>query len=163
MTAKKLAIISIIFLLAGCAEPVPPKPDTTVNVDDAAQVKLAEAAVSVSNSLIELAQMEKAIHPAARLPAAPDPNSIGMGQLASVNWNGPIEPLVRKIAAASHYRVRILGKSPAIPAIVSINAHNIPLADILRDASFQAAKKVDVVIYPRRRIIELRYLSSYFR
>lgn len=158
MTAKKLATISIIIFLAGCAEPVPPKPDTSVNSDDAAQVKLAEAAVSVSNSLTELAQMEKAIHPAAPVPTPPDPNSIGMGQLASVNWTGPIEPLIRKIAGATHYRVRVLGKSPAIPAIVSINAHNIPLADILRDASFQAAKKVDVVLYPRRRIIELRYL-----
>lgn len=157
MNVKHLSFIALCFLLFGCA--MPPRPAPLPIIDDSAQAKLAQAAASVSQSMVELAQVEQAIHPTAKLPAPPDPYSIGMAKLATVKWNGPVEPLIRKIAAASNYRVRILGKAPAIPALVSISAQNTPLADILRDASFQVAKKAEVVLYPRSRVIEIRYLG----
>lgn len=160
MNAKILPIISIVMLLASCAR-IPPSinvNETPVS-DDAAQIKLAEAASSISQSLEQLAAMEKAVHPNVKIPPPPDPASIGMARLASVNWNGPVEPLIRKIAAASYYRVQVSGKRPAIPALVSVSAQNTPVADILRDASFQVEKKADIVVYPRRRIIEIRYVG----
>lgn len=158
MSAKKtLVLISIILFIAGCTQPAPETPTSPVDVN--AQAKLAEAAASVSQSLEQLASIEKAVHPAAKIPPPPDPVSIGMAKLATVDWNGPIEPLVRKIAAATNYKVRVLGKPPAIPALVSISAQNTPLADILRDAAFQVEKKADIVLYPRSRVIEIRYLD----
>lgn len=155
---KYLAFASIFLLLTGCA--APPVVPAELPPDDAAQIKLAEAATSVSHSLEQLAAMEKAVHPSIKLPAPPNPTSIGMAQLASVDWNGPVEPLIRKIAAATHYRVRVLGRPLAIPPLVSISAKNTPLADILRDASFQVAKKADIIIYPRSHVIEIRYLGT---
>jgi defect-in-organelle-trafficking protein DotD len=157
MSAKHFALSSLIFLLMSCAPP-PPVVSRGVIPEDGVDIKLAEAAASVSKSLEDLAAVEKAVHPNAPLPPPPNPASIGMGRLASVNWTGPIEPLIRKIAAITGYKVRTIGKCPAIPAIVSISARNTPLADILRDASYQAAKKTDIVIYPRSRVIEIRYL-----
>ncbi|QLH43945.1 MAG: type IVB secretion system lipoprotein DotD [Coxiellaceae bacterium] len=158
MSAKILALITSALLLAGCAT-TPQKPPTA-NADDMAQIKLAEAAVSVSKSLQELAKIEMATHPAAKIPPAPNPYSIGMAQLASVNWNGPVEPLVRKIAQASGYKVRVIGKTPAIPPLIYVNAQNTPLAEILRDASFQVEKKAIIALYPRSRVIEIRYLNT---
>lgn len=136
---------------------MPVKPTQPEN--DAAQVKLAEAATSVSHSLEQLAAMEKAAHPSIKLPPPPDPASIGMARLASVDWTGPVEPLVRRIAAVTGYRVRVLGRPLAIPALVSISAKNTPLADILRDAGFQVEKKADIIVYPHSHVIEIRYID----
>lgn len=161
MHAKNLSLIALVILLTACTSPQPPLPARGINdPNQAAQIKLAEAAASVSQSLNQLAALEKAVHPTAKIPAPPDPASIGMAKLASVNWTGPVEPLIRKIAAATHYRVRVVGRRPAIPALVSVNAQNTPIADILRDASFQVEKKANVVLYPRTRVIEIRYLGT---
>lgn len=123
----------------------------------AAEVKLADAADSVSKSLEELAAIEKATHPQAKIPGPVDPDMIGMGQLSSIDWSGPIGPLVKKIATAAHYKLRVLGNPPPIPILVNVTAHDIPLADILRDAGFQCGNKANIVVYPASRIIELRY------
>ena len=83
-----------------------------------------------------------------------------MAQLASLDWSGPIEPLVRKIAASSDYKVRILGNQPSIPVIVQIHQTNVPLADILRNASFQTQNRADITVYPANKVIELRYYNT---
>ena len=98
------------------------------------------------------------MHPGAKLPTPPNPARIGMAGNASVDWIGPVEPLVTKIAKASHYRLKVLGSKPAIPALVEVSKQDVPLFDILRDVTFQVQKKVDIVIYPNNRVIELRYL-----
>lgn len=125
---------------------------------DEAEVKIAEAADSVSESLKELSEIERAVHPGAHLPAAPNPARIGMAGTASIDWIGPVEPLVEKIAKASNYRLRVLGPKPPIPALVQVSKQNVALMDILRDVTFQVQKKADIVIYPSNRVIELRYL-----
>jgi defect-in-organelle-trafficking protein DotD len=125
---------------------------------DEAEVKIAEAADSVNDSLKELSEIERAMHPGASLPKPPNPARIGMAGTGSVDWIGPVEPLVEKIAKASHYRLRVLGAKPAIPALVQISKQDVPLMDILRDVTFQVQKKVDIVVYPSNRVIELRYL-----
>lgn len=146
-------------LISACAS----KPSNTIiyyPTEDAgrnAQNKLAETALSVSDSLNQLAAIEKATHPKAKLPPPVNPDRIGLGTLTSVDWTGPVEPLVQKLAHASHYKFRVIGKNPAIPVIVAVYATNMTIADILRDADLQAGQKADVVIYPNHRIIELRY------
>lgn len=121
------------------------------------EVKIAESARAISHSLDELAQIEKAVHPTLKMPVPPNPASIGMANRASVDWYGPAEPLLRKIALASGYRLNVLGQQPAVPAIIAVKATDEPLADILRDIIYQSAKKADIVVYPRKKVIELRY------
>jgi len=161
MNKKFIILLPVVFLLAGCAAA---KPQTTYNMpsylhNDSAQIKLSEAAVSVSQSLNQLAQIEQATHPHARLPPPPNPAQIGMAQLASVDWTGPIQPLIAKIAEATGYQFRVLGRSPAIPIVVALQTRNVPIAEILRDAKFQAGFKTNIAVYPQRKIIELRYSS----
>ena len=121
------------------------------------EVKIAESARAISHSLGELAQIEKAVHPTLQMPIPPNPASIGMANRASVDWYGSAEPLLRKIALASGYRLNVLGQEPAVPVLVTVKATDEPLADILRDVIYQSARKADVVIYPRKKVIELRY------
>ena len=160
MNKKLLILLPVFFLLAGCAA----KPQTTYNKpaflhNDSAQIKLAEAAVSISQSLDQLAQIEQATHPHANLPPPPNAAQIGMAQLASVDWTGPIQPLIAKIAEATGYKFRVLGRSPAIHIVIALQSRNVPIAEILRDASFQAGTKTKIAVYPQRKIIELRYRS----
>jgi len=160
MKIKSFLIIACFLLLYGCSNS---KQISIISTDTGArnaEVKLADAATSVSNSLQQLAEIERATHPPAKLPPPPVPEAIGMAQIASIEWSGPIGPLVEKIAAASHYKVRTLGQAPSIPILVSISAKNTPLADVLRDAGFQCGESANIVVYPDRRTIELRYAKA---
>lgn len=130
-------------------------------VDKNTQAQLAQAAVSVDKSLQELSAIKIATNPQVKMSAPINPSQLGMEQLSSIDWSGPIEPLLQKIAAASQYKLKVLGVAPAIPILVSVNAQNQPLADILRDVTFQAQNKAGIVVYPSKsaanRVIELRY------
>lgn len=171
---QNLALVALLALLAGCTswhnrvahdnrysrdllaeitdKPLPKHKD--------AEIVLAESAASVSQSLQRLAEVERAVHPKAKLPTPPNASKIGLAGLASVDWNGPIEPIVKRISQASHYKLRVIGRQPAIPVVVSLNAKDKTLADLLRDIGFQAEKSVQLVVYPAHRVIELRYLAG---
>ena len=162
MKIKTFGIVfsaAISAFISGCASE--PKIAIMSNnvTGTSAENKLADAADSVSKSLQELAEIESATHPKLSLPSPSEPELIGMGQLASVDWSGPVGPFVKKIADSSNYKLHILGTQPAIPILISISAKNTPLADILRDAGFQCGNKANIVIYPASKIIELRYVS----
>lgn len=162
MRAKFFISFLMTLALYGCASSQKPIIYSySQHADNAnVQTQLTEAAISVSNSLAELAAIEKSRQPHPMLPPPPNPASIGMAELASVNWTGPVDLLIQRLAKASHYKFRAIGHKPPIPVIVSINGTNLPLADILRDVSYQVEKQADVLIYPSRRIIELRYLNG---
>lgn len=81
----------------------------------------------------------------------------GMSGTADIDWTGPIEPLVRKLADMTDYKVKVLGNSPAIPIIVSISQEDAVIADILKNAGMQAGKRANIVVFPANRIIEVRY------
>ena len=154
--------------LAGCHARIPANvplvypiaPNTTESHVNVSQNKLTNASVSVSQSLQELAEVERASHPYDTMPAPKNPAAIGMAERTSIDWTGPIEPLVRQIAKASHYRLRVLGNKPPIPVLISLDVKDAPLADILRNASYQAQKGATISIYPKTKIIELRYHVS---
>lgn len=157
---KSFLILTSLVLLSGCTPGPNPNNIAIISNDygvHTAEIKLAEAANSSSQSLQQLAEIERSVHPRAKLPQPVPPESIGMSQPVSVEWNGPVGPLVQKIADIAHYKVHVLGTVPAIPPLVSISAKDTPLADILRDAGFQSGSKVNIVVYPSSRIIELRY------
>ena len=160
MVRKLLLIGYFSLLLIGCASNSNPtlQPNQLVVQQDTAQEQLAEAAFSVSQSLAQMAALDDATHPGIHLPPPPNPGVLHMAQLASIDWTGPLQPIVRKIAQASHYRVRVLGKEPAIPIIIALSMRNVPLADILRDVSYQAEKFAKIKVYPGRRVIEIRYV-----
>ena len=158
---SKILLIGLLLMtifLTGCTNSFYVRPAREKRPDPSA-VKLAEAATSISHSLQQLAEIEIALHPAAILPPPPNPKRIGMDQLISVDWTGPVEPLLKRIARASHYRSRIIGIPPAIPVIVAVSAQDTLLADVLRNLQLQVEKKARIKTYPGSRVIELRYLQ----
>ncbi len=121
--------------------------------------QLVHAAESIEQSLGVLAAAEQAESPPI-LDTAPliTPEG-GMHGKVDLEWTGPLAPLVQKIADLSHYRVKFLGKEPPIPILISISAKAALMADVLQNASLQAGKRAYILVFPKDKIIEVRYLQ----
>lgn len=153
MSKNFIIIMGSALLLSGCvsSKPVAPQPSM-----EGPNVVLAEAAVSVSRSLNELAAIEKSATPGQKILCNPSPRD--MPGLVSVDWSGPIEPLLARIASISGYRLHVFGPRPAVPAIITMTAKNLPVVTVLRDIDYQVDKKAYIQVYPRKRIVELKYM-----
>lgn len=125
--------------------------------DEQAQAEIAEASIAVGHSLQELSAVQMTVHPPKKLQKPFNPKAIGMGKLASVSWTGPVKPLLMKIAQATNYQLNVIGRKPNLPVLVSLDMHNRPIADILRNVAYQVVMKANIAVYPKSRIIELRY------
>ena len=130
---------------------------------DDATIKLAEAANSVSNAMVEMTKTEKALTPRHLDNTLNIPNIAGLQPNVSVDWSGPIAELTHKVAKVAHYKFRTLGQEPAIPILVGVRSREkgLSLAEILRNLDYQAANKATIVVYPEQKTIELRYANPY--
>lgn len=142
-----------LSLLSACT----PKP--TYQMTDVDR-QLQKVALSVEDSLKTLALTQQAY---AKEPINTDilvtPEG-GMGGSTSIDWSGPIEPLLEKIATLTRYRVKVLGPIPAVPVIITLAARDRVIADVLKDAGIQAGNRANLVVYPSSRVIELRYIPT---
>lgn len=161
---KKTILVLVLGSLAGCATTsgsLPSSETPRINApSDDASVSLAEAARSVSQSLNELKAIEKASNPPPK--ALPYPTAAGLLDkiVASVDWSGPIEPLLKRIAKLAGYRLVIMGHTPSIPVLVTISAQNTPLSDIVRNIDLQSGQRANIAVYPGVRTLELRYAKN---
>lgn len=151
-----ILLASFSLLLNGCAPPKQPSGYDLTKTESS----LAEASYSVSRSVVDLSETAQAAHPVQTLPDGPSPASYGMGGLTTIDWSGPVEPLVQQIARAADYRVRVIGTAPAIPVLVTVYTKNAMLGDILRDVGYQCGRRASVVVYPASRVIEIRYAKN---
>jgi defect in organelle trafficking protein DotD len=153
MSNCKLAIVlTITLLLSACGVYVARPSDPTL-----ADAKLTEAATNATHSLNSLAVIEASVHPKAKILPPPDPANYGMGAKASIRWHGPALPVIIRIAEETRYRIKVLGHPPGIPTLVTLDAHDEELGDILRDIGFQIREKARIVVFPYNRVIEIRY------
>lgn len=152
----RLIVGAIACIAITACTPQPPQADKT----DETSISLAEASYSVSRSITDLSETAQAAHPLAKIEPAPNPASYGMSQLTSVDWSGPIEPLVRQIAKTAGYRVTVLGTPPAIPVLVTMYDKNLMLADVLQNAGYQCGRRANIVVFPESRVIELHYAKN---
>lgn len=122
-----------------------------------ADQELVDAAHQVSATLGELSRIQYSQVKEKDLPDQLNPEKLGLADLGTIDWSGPVEPIVKQIAKASNYHLRVIGKRPAIPVLVTINKENATLAEIMRDITYQAGKQANIQIYAKSHIIELRY------
>lgn len=144
----------------GCVTATYKKPPQNAPSDDAS-IKLAEAASAVSDSMLEMARVEKVITPPSKDNTLTIPNSYDLQTRASVDWSGPISELTERIATAANFHLRVLGRVPAVPVLISLNLKDQSLAEILRDIDYQAGNKASIHVYPNSQIVELRYAKTY--
>lgn len=153
-------ILAVCLFITGCSTITFKKPPINDPSDDAS-IKLAEAASSISDSMLEVKKIEKVLSPPKIDNTLTIPNAYNLQVRASVDWSGPIEELTARIAKAANFRMRVLGKDPAIPVLISITVKDESLGEILRDIDYQAGQKASIHVYPTSQVVELRYAKIY--
>lgn len=151
--------VTTAMSLSGCAifDRDYQKPITELPPSKRLEAELYQAAQSVEKSLAVLAESKLSEQPALIDTAPLVTPEGGMGGSVNLDWVGPIAPLLQKMAEISNYRLKILGKEPAIPVLVSITNKNAVVADVVKNASLQAKAKASVMVFPESKVIELRY------
>ncbi|MDP3562245.1 MAG: type IVB secretion system lipoprotein DotD [Legionellaceae bacterium] len=158
MNNKLIVLFLVTLFMTGCATNTYRKPPYNAPSDDAS-IKLAEAANSVSDSMLQMAKTEKVLTPPNQDNTLTIPNSSSLQTHASVDWSGPIAELTARIAKAAHYHFRVLGQAPAIPILISLNLKDESLGEILRNIDYQAGHKAFIHVYPNSQVVELRYAN----
>ena len=159
---RYLPLMLCCLLTTGCAvnekgrHPQGASPD----VNEEVARGLLGVAQSIEQSLGTLALNQETNNPPLINTAPLITPEGGMGGKADIDWSGPIEPLLEKIALMSDYQVKLLGNPPAIPIIVTVHQRGAVIADILKNASLQAGKRANVMVFPASRVIEIRYRSG---
>ena len=168
MISWKLLILPAAFastiILSSCSKTenlsysyVPTSQTPVASVNTHTQQILTTNSEQVKNSMDELAAIQKTLYPNVKLKAPIDAEKAGLSQQVSVDFSGPVEDLLKQMAKVTHYKLKMLGVTPSIPALVSITMKNVTIADVLRNAMLQVVKKADITVYPTQHIIELRY------
>jgi len=141
------------LILGGCASaPSGATPEPT-NVE---QRMLAESAARIAEALAKLAIVEQSsrrVHAQAITPAAMPPD---LRLRVAVDYQGDVKPLVYQLAQTVGYAVQTYGRATGL-APVNIQAEDRTIGELMADIGYQAAWRCDVLVFPERRIVELRY------
>jgi defect in organelle trafficking protein DotD len=158
---KNLYLVIILCAsLSGCITKKQPKhPENSINNAEI-ESQLTDIARSIERSLGTLALTQETTNPPLLNTAPLVTPEGGMGGTADIDWTGPIEPLIQKLAEMTDYKLKVLGTSPAISIIVSITQQKAIIADILKNTSLQAGKRANIMVFPANRVIELRYRAG---
>jgi defect-in-organelle-trafficking protein DotD len=143
-----------------CKESCNPEPPLPACSNADIQNDLVLTANSIERSLNVLASAQEAESPPVINIACLITPEGGMGGKIDIDWTGPVEPLIEKIAKMTEYRVKILGNEPAIPIIITITAKDTMIAEVLQNASFQSGKRAHILVFPENHVIEVRYLPA---
>jgi defect-in-organelle-trafficking protein DotD len=157
MFRKMVSLIAISFLTVSCAKWAPqPAAKPLARVSDPAMIDTAEAASSVSRALNDLANVKDVQNKLVREEDEAPP--LVLTRLLTIDWSGPVEPLLRQVAQASQLSLKVLGHNPAIPVMVSLDRRETMAYDILQDIRGQVNGRATVVVFPTSGVIELHYL-----
>ena len=149
-------ILSAVLLLAGCSGYQVTSRSQLVAEPDSTSLRLADAADRAASALELLAAVEQTRTPSAGVAALDDvPEQLRRS--ISVTWVGPVEPIAEKLADRAGYSFSTLGDRPPIPVIVTVEAVNKPLIDILRDIGLQVGNRADLIVDAQRQVVEVSY------
>lgn len=159
MKQYKYFLLGFVLVLVGCGVIPAPNPlggENNINESDAALVDTAEAATSISHALSELASASR---DGSMIKHETDdiiPQTLA--RVMSIDWAGPVEPLVKQLAQSSHMRFKVIGKEPAIPVLVSMRKRDALTYDVLQDIQAQIQPRAEIVVFPTSGVIELHYM-----
>jgi defect-in-organelle-trafficking protein DotD len=150
----------IVLSVAGCAyQPQKVSNPQLVAEADTVSLMLAEAAGKAATSLEALASVEQYRTPQAVVSTIPNaPQELRRGM--TVNWVGPVEPMAKAIADKTGYQFNAIGDVPPAPIVVTVNAQNKQIIEVLRDMGLQLGGRGTLNVDANRRVIELQYAPT---
>lgn len=157
LAIPRIAPVIVIALLSGCeilatkpeTPPAPPSPDPV-------EVALQASAQDIQRSWERMARMKQADNPPP--PALPEPAAdSALAQTVTLRWEGPLAELVDYMAGRIGYAVKTQGRPPAIPVMVSLDADDWRIYDVLASAGLQGGTQAGVVVKPSLRQVVIIY------
>jgi defect-in-organelle-trafficking protein DotD len=155
---KYLILISTLFLVA-CQSLLPqPHKAKEMTQSDQAMIDTAQAAVSISHNLTELGLAQRNEQGMLKRESEVSDLPLVLSRLVSIDWAGPVEPLIKQLADGAQLRVKVIGVAPAIPVTVGLHKRDTSVYQILQDLRGQVGNRAEIVVYPSSGVIELHYL-----
>lgn len=128
---------------------------------DPTSLMIADAADRATRALESLAAVEQTRTPGAAAAAAAVPNAPPELQKAvTFTWAGPVEDVVRDMAARAGYSFRTVGDQPPAPIMVNLSIYNEPMIQVLRDVGLQMGTRADLRLDANSRSIEIIYAPT---
>jgi defect in organelle trafficking protein DotD len=156
---KKYLFLLTVLLLVSCQNLAPqPHKQKQLTQADPAAVDTAQAAVSISHSLSELGLVQRNEQGMLKRESEQSDLPQVLSRLVSIDWAGPVEPLIKQLAEGTQLRVKVLGSEPAIPVMVSLRKRDTSVYLILQDLRGQIGNRAEIMVYPSSGVIELHYL-----
>jgi len=158
---SNILLIALAVSVSACSSMEKHSNDTPqiVAAPDNVSAMLANAADRASTALQTLAAIESTRTPATNIgPIGNAPPELR--RAITVNWIGPAEPITSTLAERAGYEFLTIGTPPVIPVVVSIDAENRPVIDVLRNIGLQLGVRADIKVDSQRRIIEIHYTPN---
>ena len=147
-----------VFLTTGCSvsRDFSDASPQLVATPDTVSAMLADAADRASKALETLAAVEYSRTPTNTI--APVNNApIELRRAITVNWIGPVETITKTLADRAGYNFLVIGNTPPVPVVISVDAENLPVIDVLRDVGLQLGARGDVKVDSAQRVVEIHY------
>lgn len=155
------ALVLVTLCLGACSstEKFSNDEPQIVAAPDTVTALLAHAADKASNALETLAAVEAARTPPAGVaPVGEAPPELRRAM--TVNWIGPVEPLVKKLADRAGYEFLVIGAVPVTEIVVSVDVENQTVIDVLRDVGLQLGVRADIKVDSEKHLIEIHYAPN---
>ena len=154
-------VLTTTLLLSGCGSKSSSQAAVVTNTQYVVDASIRDAAQQAAASLQTLAAIEKSRYPHdATIPFA-NVHSPDLDRFVSVNWYGPIQPLLQQVANQIQYELQVYGKPPQMPILVHIDdtANKTSAINVIRNADLQAGNNAEILVYPKMKMISLRYVA----
>lgn len=154
----RTAVFAGLMMLCGCTETARNAVAAGEGAPAAPTLSALErSAERIANEMETLRRIEQA-----RTTPAPDPideRSVPPELLrpTSFSWVGPVDGVLREVAAQIGYAFGATGAAPELAAVVEVHAKDEPLVRVLQEIGLQVRKWGTVFVDPDGRRIELRY------
>ncbi len=153
---RRARFVSLAALfLSGCAVSAPGPALTESPADPALSQALAHAAARISDELAVVANVQAARHPVHVNPPAPTTGPLAIR--ASLNWNGPVGPVLKALATFMDWQFVERGSAPISPPLVSVHDSDRKIFHILNDIGAQTGPGVTVMVNVSKQRITLDY------
>ncbi|MGB4057539.1 MAG: DotD/TraH family lipoprotein [Alphaproteobacteria bacterium] len=152
-------IFLCVLLLAACDTPSEEFSNAhpqLVAEPDSVSAMLADAADRAAHSLETLASVEYSRGPGVAVGPVGDAPA-ELRRAVTLNWVGPVEPITKMLADRAGYNFLVVGNPPPVSVVVSIDANNRPVIEVLRNVGLQLGMRGDIKVDGTGRVVELHY------
>lgn len=126
---------------------------------DSVSAMLADAADRASNALETLAAVEQSRTPDIDVSAV-NGAPAELRRAITMNWVGPVEPVVKALADRASYNFATIGPKPPSAVVVRVDVQNMPVVEVLRDIGLQLGTRANIRIDGPRKVVEVNYIPN---